>query len=427
MGEIAPEQSSRRHGGLMQLVEITCELAAQHDLDAILQTVTNGACAALECERASLYLFDANTEELYTRVVTKLEISEIRQSVETGITGWVARRRKVANIPDPLADARWNSAIDRKTGFHTRNILAAPVVSAHDERLLGVLQLLNKLDGQFDEFDEQLIQAFASHAATALERALLLDEARQAHRLQVSVEMGRSIQTSFLPDRLPEIAGYEVAAWWEPAEAVSGDYYDLVQLPDGRQGLVVADVSGHGVGPSLIMASIRAMLHVVTRTYSEPDRILSLLAETIAPDLQDGRFITMLIVALDPRTHRIEFANAGHAPALYFERSTGRCRELESTSLPLGFLEDSPIPLGEPVKMAPGDLLLLATDGAIELRNQQGEIFGRPRLEQIVQDHIADPAPLLLQALRRAINGFHPHRQPPDDVTVMLLERKLRA
>jgi len=411
--------------GSMKLVEVTCHLAAQHDLESILQTVTDSVCEALTCERASLYLYDEQTNELYTRVVTELEIAEIRSSLDGGITGWVARRKKIANIPDPHLDARWNSAIDRQTGFHTRNILAAPVVSPHDGRLLGVLQLLNKNEGKFEEADEQLIQAFASHAATALERALLLADARRSHEIQVSIEMARSIQAGFLPARLPDIPGYEVAAWWQPAEAVGGDYYDLVNLPNGRLGLAVADVSGHGVAASLIMASVRAMLHVLTRTLSEPEEIISLLSETIDPDLHEERFITFLMVALDPQTHEVTYSNAGHGPALHFSRGSETFHKLDSTGLPMGFLANFKIPHGRPVQMEPGDMLLLATDGAIELRNDRHEMFGRERLQQIVREHRHLPAPELLDVVRNAITSFHSEEHPPDDITLLLVERKL--
>lgn len=419
------EVADRQLDGLMKLVDITCELAAQHDLDRILQTVTRGVCEALSCERASLFLYDAETHELRTQVVTELEIAEIRSSVDHGITGCVARERKIANIPDPRSDFRWNSSIDQRTGFYTRNILAAPVESAHDGRLLGVLELINKTDGAFDSFDEQLLVAFAAHAATALERAELLETARRSHELQMSIEMGRSIQAGFMPERLPQIAGYEVAAWWQPAEAVGGDYCDIVPLQDGRLGLVVADVSGHGVGASLIMASVRAMLHVLTRTLSDPEKILSLLAETISPDLKMGRFITFLVVALDPQTHRITFANAGHGPALHLARESREFHRLEATSLPIGFCQDFNIPTGPETTLDRGDLLVLATDGTIELRNPQGELFGRKRLEDFILQNRHRPAGDLCNVLSEAISNFHPGHHPPDDATLLVIERKL--
>ena len=421
-----PGTLAGRLAAAMKLVETTCRLASEHDLDRILKKVTADVCEALACERGTLYLYDEARRELYTQVATELEIEEIRTTIESGISGWVARRLKVANVPDPQVDARWNSAIDRKTGFHTRNILAAPLLS-RERTLVGVLQLLNKHDGSFDEFDEQLLLAFASHAASALERSLLLNEARNAQRLQLEIDMGRSIQTEFLPASLPQIDGYEIAAWWEPAEQVSGDYYDLVDLPDGRLGLVVADVSGHGVASSLIMASVRAMLRVLAKGESQPEKILSALSHSIDPDLGSGRFITCLLAALNPATHEIAFANAGHSPALHFARSTGTFHELPSGCPPIGFSVEHAVTAGKPVAMEPGDLLVLATDGTIELKNEQGEMFGTPRLESLIRENRRQPAPNLLGTIRAAIAAFHPARRPPDDITLLILERKRGA
>jgi phosphoserine phosphatase len=421
----APAVAPQQQEALLRLLDVTCELAGHHSLDQILQTVTDGACEALGCERASLYLYDAESNEVYTRAVTELELEEIRSSADRGITGWVVRNRELANIPDPAADPRWNASFDRQTGFHTRNILAAPIIAPTDDRLIGVLQLLNKHGGTFGSFDEQVIRAFAAHAGTALERARLVADAQRSHELQTAVNMGRRIQSSFLPRHLPEIPGYAVGLWWRPAELVSGDYYDIVPLRDGRLGLVVADVSGHGVGPSLLMASVRAMFHVLTRRRTEPSEIVPLLAETIAPDLDGGTFLTFLMAALDPRSHELAYVNAGHGPALLFDRARDEFCVLKSTTLPLGFLHDFTPHAALHLTMGPGDLLILATDGLIELLNDAGEMFGRLRLEHLVRRHCTLAAPDLVMAIQDAIAEFLGDRQPLDDVTLLVVERKL--
>jgi serine phosphatase RsbU (regulator of sigma subunit) len=229
----------------------------------------------------------------------------------------------------------------------------------------------------------------------------------------------------FLPQELPRIAGYELAAWWQPALGVGGDYYDVVPLPDGRLALAVADVSGHGLAPSLIMASARAMLHVLSRTISQPARILTLLSETIGPDLQMGRFITFLLAALDPLRHELSFTNAGHAPAFHLERRAGRIRQLETTGCPVGVLDAEHREFPQPVVIAPGDLVILATDGTIEQRNASGDMFGRERFESLVREHQTAPAVTLLELMKQAIRGYYRGTHPDDDVTILILERKL--
>ena len=413
-----------RVGALSRLLDVALQLATEHDLTRILQIVTNGVCDAVDCERASLFLIDDSKQELYTRVVTELEISEIRHDIEQGITGWVARHQQIAHVPEPHDDERWDSSVDRRTGFVTRNILAAPVISNVDERLVGVLQLLNKAEAGFSDFDEQLIRAFAAHAATALERRRLQEEAKHAHQLEAAMEMGRRIQRGFLPETLPSIPGYEVAAWWQPAEFVSGDYYDWLTLADGRNGFALGDVSGHGLGPSLIMASVRAMLHVLTKTASEPERIVELLAESIAPDLKQGQFISFLLVSLDPQTHDVRFANAGHAPALHLDAAAASFRRLDATRLPLGFPRLLSGQTEPQLSLAPGDMLVLGTDGCVEVTDAAGTMFGNDRLQQVVLAHRDRPAAEIVSAVRDTVQQFHGRPLPPDDSTLLIVKRQ---
>jgi sigma-B regulation protein RsbU (phosphoserine phosphatase) len=416
-------ETDRRVAALSDLLDVVLKLGIEQDLNRILQIVTNGVCHAVDCERASLFVLDEAQDQLLTRVVTELEIREIRLGTDQGICGWVARHRQLVHVAEPQQDERWNSSVDVRTGFVTRNILAAPLISNINGKLVGVLQLLNKSDGDFDKFDQQLIQAFAAHAATALERRRLQEESLRTQELNQSMEMARRIQRGFLPESLPDVAGYSVAAWWQPAEFVSGDYYDWLPLPDGRACFVMADVSGHGVGPSLIMASLRAMLHVLARTVAVPARIVELLAESIAPDLKQSQFISLLLVSLDPVNHEVAFANAGHAPALHYHAESRTFSRLEATRLPLGFPS---IPVGDVKTQWPmevGDILVLGTDGVIEVRDPAGELFGTPRLESVVQSHADKSASEIVAAVKTSIQQFHGPLPPNDDSTLMIIKR----
>jgi phosphoserine phosphatase RsbU/P len=407
---------------LTRLLELALELGSEHDLDSILRIATDGVCDAVGCERASLFVVDESRQELYTRVVTELEIAEIRHPLDRGTVGWVAQERQVLSVPDPPSDPRWDAATDRKTGFQTRNILAAPIVSGHDQRLLGVLQLLNKPAG-FGPLDERLLQAFAAHVAVALERKRLQDEARETAALRQSLEMGLRIQSSFLPGALPNIPGYEVAAWWQPAEFVSGDYYDWLLLPDGRWAFVIGDVSGHGLAASLIMASVRAMVHVLAQTVSAPRQFVEILRDSIEPDLTNGRFISFLFVALDPRQHQVRIWNAGHGPAGLYHVRTNDYKRIPTTTTPLGFptLDIIHEPRALPVEV--GDVLVLGTDGLIEVRNPQEDMFGHERLTELVRRHAHRSAADLVTALSDEVRTFHGLRLPPDDTTLVVIRR----
>lgn len=421
---LSTEELRERLAGLDRLLHVTRALAGELDLDHTLATIAQAACEALNCERASVYQYDPKRDELYTRVATELEIDEIRHGTQQGITGYVARTRQLANVPDPQSDPRWNSAIDRLTGYQTRNILAAPLASPHDGTLLGVLQLLNRRNGRFDLFDEQLLEAFSQHAAAALDRARLVRELQRRSAWEASLQVAREVQRGFMPSRLPEIPGYELAIWWYPNEAVGGDYCDVVPQDDGRVTLVIADVSGHGLGPSLIMASVRAALRAMLMQQSQPQSLLAALSRTLADDLQEGRFVTILIAELDPQTHRVVYANAGHAPALHYHVRTDRFTLLETTGIPLGILADATYALAAPLQLERGDLLVLCTDGIVEAMDAAGEQFGRARLEALIRAHRDEPLQQLLDRIGAAVTAHYEGDTPPDDLTILAARRK---
>jgi phosphoserine phosphatase len=414
---------ARRLEALNRLLEVTRVLAAEIDLDTVLENIIEQASEALDCERATLYQYDEKTNELYTTAVTELEIGEIRKDVDTGISGYVARNRSIANIPDPAQDARWNSSVDRETGFTTRNILAAPLTSPRDGHLLGVLSLLNKHNGSFDKMDEELIAAFSQHAGVALDRARLVEEIRQNQQLEASLEVARQVQRSFMPGTMPNVPGYELASWWFPQEAVGGDYCDAMLLRDGRLGICVADVSGHGLGPSLIMASVRAALRALLLEHSSADVLMRLLARSLEGDLADRLFITMVLAVCDPTTHEVQFSNAGHAPAMRWSAKERRFTTLEATNMPLGVGDADQYVHGPPFTMHPGDLIFLCTDGIVESMDAKGKMFGQERLEKLIAEQSAAPLETMVQTIGAEVSRFYVGTSPPDDLTMIVLRR----
>ncbi|GIX04422.1 MAG: hypothetical protein KatS3mg114_0291 [Planctomycetaceae bacterium] len=407
-----------------ELLEVAVRLARSEALDEILQVATNGVCRALRAERASLFFCNPEGRELYTRVVTELEIQEIRHTYGQGITGWVAEHGQLQCINDVQRDDRWDRSVDRLTGFQTRNMLVAPILSPEDRRVLGVLQVLNK-PGGFTPFDERVVMGFASHLALALQRQKWEQEAQAAQRLRQQLEMGRQIQSDLFPREWPHLAGYQVAAWWEPAEYVSGDYYDWLRASDGRWFFAIGDVSGHGLAAALLMSSLRAMVHVLTHTVSQPARILEVLRSALAADLGQQRFITFLCLALDPQTHVIQVANAGHAPGFLYRRETGQIEILPPMATPIGFPAWGESRAPGIWRLAPGDMLVLGTDGTFEARNSAGELFGMQRLQLLVQQHGHRDAEQVLHVVRESL---HQHQQgvaPADDCTLVLIRRQV--
>jgi len=417
------QQFHHRLVGISRLLDVTSVLAAEIDPTKILETITDEARNALHCQRATLYRYDSQRHELVTSVATELEIKEIRRPASCGISGYAAEHRQLVNVPNPADDARWSPEFDQMTGFVTRNILAAPLIAPNDGALLGVLQLLNHEGGPFDSVDEELVLAFSQHAAVALDRARLVQEFNRQQELRASLKVAREIQRGFMPHQLPSIERYEAATWWFPNEEVGGDYCDLVPLKDGRVGLVVADVSGHGLGPSLIMASVRAALHALVLEHSAPEVLLNLLDRSLRSSLHDGRFITMVIAVLNAQNNCLEYANAGHAPALHYEAATREFFPLDSTGMPLGVLERPEYAQGWPIEMAVGDMVILGTDGIIEAMDSDDRQFGQHRLEQLVAEAAHQPVREIVELVGGEVEAHYDGAHPPDDLTVLVIRR----
>jgi phosphoserine phosphatase len=417
------EDLRRRVAGLTRLLNVTRVLAREMESSRILKVIVREACTALACDRASVFAFDPQAGELYTVATNKLETDEIRVRLGEGIAGHVARTRTVANVSQPADDPRWTSRIDRELGYHTRNVLAGPLIGPRHGELLGVLELINKAEGNFDAFDERLLEAFSQHAAIALDRAAILEELREREAVEASLKIARDVQRGFMPRELPQIAGYELASWWFPNQAVGGDYCDVVPLIDGRTALVVADVSGHGLGPALLMASVRASLRTLALEHSAPEVLLRLLVRALASDLRQGKFITAVVAVLDARCHRLVYANAGHAPAEVYHRAQDAFVPLGATGVPLGVEEHADYPQGPAHALAPGDLVLLCTDGIVEAVNQQGEPFGLHRVHEVVRRLSGGSVEQIVREIGSQVTAHYGGENPPDDLTVLAARR----
>ncbi len=251
----------------------------------------------------------------------------------------------------------------------------------------------------------------------------------QAEKLQMltSLRVAQEVQAGFFPRSLPDVPGYELAASSRSAEATGGDYYDVIVLPSGRLGLVVADVCGHGLGPSLLMASVRAMLRGFAVREPDPEQLLTDLGQAQYDDLVPRRrFITLLYGTLSPAEHRFCYANAGHGPvALHLQPGRGRVGSLvddDARGCPLGILKESYQPC-TPVALEPGDLLVLGSDGVVETR-RGGESYGVERLTDFILQRKDQPLPQLLDEVMEATTAFHERARPDDDLTLMLVRRQ---
>jgi len=226
------------------------------------------------------------------------------------------------------------------------------------------------------------------------------------------------IQHTLLPKSLPELEGHEIAAYYQPAREVGGDFYDFLRLPDGRLGLIVGDVSGKGVPAAIVMAITRTMLRAAYHLGS-PGEILQKVNDDLFPDIPPNVFVTCLAALLDSKTGRLQYANAGHDPP--FVRHASGVGKLRATGMPLGLMPDMTYEQKE-VTLQPGESILLYSDGLAEAHSLREEMFGFPRIEKLVGAH--SEAATLIDSLLAELERFTGKDwEQEDDITLLTLQR----
>ncbi|HVN53126.1 MAG TPA: SpoIIE family protein phosphatase [Anaerolineaceae bacterium] len=299
--------------------------------------------------------------------------------------------------------------------------ITLPLISQGE--LIGLLNLGPRLSEQeYSTDDHRLLHNLSIQAAPALRVAQLARqqqaEALALERLEQEMRVARIIQQTLLPKELPSIPGWQVKAHWQPARAVSGDFYDFIYFPDGRLGLVIGDVTDKGVPAALVMATTRSILRAVAERLGSPSEVLGEVNNLLCPDIPHNMFVTCLYAILDPSSGRFQFANAGHnLPSLCDWRGVS---ELQATGMPLGLLEDMEY-RQEEVTLTPGARLVLYSDGLVEAHNPQGAMFGFPRLHAELEC-LSENQPLIALLLQKLEEFTGSDWEQEDDVTFVTLE-----
>lgn len=405
---------------LRHILEVTRKLAAPFDLDTMLEEVVDASREVLDADRGTVFLYDGAADELVVRVGTGLE--SIRIPADKGIVGESAQTRRLINVPDCYADARFNRAIDKQTGYRSRCMLTIPLIG-YEESLVGVLQILNKNHGVFDEQDEFIAQALAAQAAVVLHRARITEQMLATERLDREITVARDVQMGTLPKSMPTIQGYEFGGAFAPTDQTGGDLYDFVPLDDKRLFLLMGDATGHGIGPALSATQVRAMLRVAIRLNSSLDDAFVHINNQLCEDLPDDRFVTGFFGLLDSTTDTVTFHSGGQGPIMHFHARKNEYDWHEATTFPLGYMPQTN--LGEAVitAMEPGDVLGLISDGIYEYENESGLQFGQQGVINIIDNHPEASAQELVDLIMKAAREHGGSAPQADDITIVLARR----
>jgi PAS domain S-box-containing protein len=274
-----------------------------------------------------------------------------------------------------------------------------------------VRQLNRGLENRVVERTEQLERAMAKQR----------EEAQARERIQQELRVARLIQQTLLPKSVPELGGYQIAAYYRPAREVGGDFYDFFEVGDGRVGLVVGDASGKGIPAAMVMANTRSVLRTIAQGAGvAPGQVLAEANEILYPDIPPNMFVTCFYAILDPKSGRLSYANAGHD--LPYLNRNGDAEELRAKGMPLGLMPEMSYEEKE-IVLEPRDSALLYSDGLVEAHDLEGEMFGFPRLRALVARH-DDKERSLVDLLMKELYSFTGEGwEQEDDITLVTLER----
>jgi sigma-B regulation protein RsbU (phosphoserine phosphatase) len=302
--------------------------------------------------------------------------------------------------------------------FQTSAVVGLPLNA--QGRLVGVMLVDHPTPGQpIDRRRFNILTGIASQTALAIETNRLQATAAERHRLEQELEVAKNIQTSFLPDAAPSIAGWDVAAYYRAARMVGGDFYDFIDLPNGTWGVVVADVADKGIPAALYMALCRTLLRAVARSRPDPAVTLMRVNELLLADTHSDLFVTMWYGIWDPAKGSVFYTSAGHNPPFVVNSDDGSVHPLQLRGIALGVLPDIQLKT-ETVMLHPGDCLVLYTDGVTEAQSPLGEEFSVPRLENATRYNCLG-ATEILNGVIEALDQHTGDEPQFDDLTLVVL------
>jgi serine phosphatase RsbU (regulator of sigma subunit)/anti-sigma regulatory factor (Ser/Thr protein kinase) len=300
--------------------------------------------------------------------------------------------------------------------------LILPLVSQGD--LVGLLNLGSRMSEQeYSSDDFRLLNNLATQASPALRVAQLARqqqlEAQEKERIAYELQVARLIQETLLPKEIPSLPDWSLDVHWQPAREVGGDFYDFIHLPGNRLGVLVADVTDKGIPAAMVMATSRSLLREAAERLIEPGEVLAYANDVLHSEIPPKMFVTCLYLVLNPESGEILFSNAGHNPP--YLHSQGRVSELIATGMPLGLMPGMDYEQHQ-ATIKSGETLMLSSDGLVEAHNPDYDMFGFPRVQELVRNYSGGEGLIahLMQNLQTFVGKAY---EQEDDITILTIER----
>ena len=300
-------------------------------------------------------------------------------------------------------------------------LLAVPLLIKNDN--FGILLVQEAPGGlRFRARRLDIINGIAQQAALAVQNDRLQQEMVVRERLETEVQLARQIQQTFIPETLPLLPGWDLAARWRTARQVGGDFYDVMELPGGRIGLFIADVADKGIPAALFMSLTRTLVRAAVTETESPAEALRRVNDLLIPDTQQGMFVTAAYAVLYPESGKLVYANAGHNPPLWLT-AAGKIERLTRTGMALGVIEGTSME-ERTIELQKNDTLLLYTDGLSEAFSPDGDLFEEERIIEVLNARGSESAEKILGGIEAELDAFVGDEEQSDDLTMLLLRRE---
>ena len=418
-----PETSHREVRNLNALLEVSRALGAEMHLDSLLPVIIHKTTEVMDAERSSLFIYDPESDELWSKVAEGMDEKTIRFPAGVGIAGDVAKTLETANIPDAYDDPRFNPEFDKQSNFKTKSVLCMPMTTRKGE-LIGVIQVLNKTDGgTFQEGDEKLLEALCIQAGVAIVRARLTEAFLEKQRIEESLKLAADIQMGMLPSTFPafpERNDFDLFAGIIPAKEVGGDFYDFFLIDKKHLCFVIGDVSGKGIPAALFMALTKTQIKASSSRRRTPGDVLFRANNDLCHENESGMFCTLFYGIMNMETGEVTYANAGHNPP-YIINKNSEPVQIESTGgIALGVMEEMEFESAT-FTASKGDSIFLYTDGVNEAMNEADEEYSYERLEDYLKENSTGSITDMVNKNLESVKEFAGTAPQSDDITVLAL------
>lgn len=412
---------------LRHLLEISANLNKTLAVDALMPKIVESLFQLFrQADRCFVIQAEESSNRLLPRVVrTRRTHDEANARPSKTIVRRCLETAQAFLSDDASRDERIQmsqSVVD----FRIRSVMCVPLCTP-EGKAFGVIQLDTQDRGKkFTQEDLKLLWGVANQAAIAMENARLHEEAVARERLRRDLELATRVQHSFLPSSLPVVPGYEFFAYYQSAQAVGGDYYGFIPLPEGRLAVTVGDVAGKGVAAALLMAKVSSDARFCFLAEGNPGQAIAKLNDQLYPFTSPmDRFVTFAAIVLDPTCHTVTLVSAGHPSPLLKRKGSNALQDVvpkETAGLPLGMIEGYAYDSCQ-VHLQPGDHLILFSDGVTDALDARNQSFSMKGVQRVASDAGIVSATALGERLMKAVQQHAANRDPHDDITLVCLGR----